>query len=293
MTNPIGESPAPAPARPAGESAVAGSIFAYSGFNLLFLGSLAGKLADRLYQMALLTSAFVVFAGAAPENQVAYIQIISTVPLVVAYSLTGTLVDTTDRRRLMSGLMAIKGVFVVGFLPLLWHVTAHGDAAALEFVRKNWFLGLALVFILSTVDAPFGPARAAAVPDVTPLEHRRLGASLMATSGLIALLLGSLLGGYAAQTRHLGPANTILIAAGCFAVSVVLLALLPDAAAVPGNMRQPQSGAAQAVAEKMTLGKYLRELGGGLKYACQTRGIISLVVFETVFWCFGSAYYLL
>lgn len=301
MTVPPAGPPPPSPQPPpeaahepsAARQAASGSIFVYSGFNKLFFGSLTGKLADRLYQSAMAAAAFVVFAGASSENQLAYIQIVATVPLLAAYSLSSALVDIADRRRLMWSLMAVKGVIVAGFLPLLWRVTAHADAAAFAFVRAYWYGGLALIFVLSVVDAPFGPARAAAVPDVAPLEHRRLGASLMAASGLIALLLGSMLGFYTAQTRHLGPANTIILAAGFYVVSVALLSFLPDAVAVPGNKRLQPPGPPQGGRKSMSWREYFRELGGGFSYVCRTRGLVELAVFETAFWCIGSIYYLL
>ncbi|MFH0938794.1 MAG: MFS transporter, partial [Planctomycetota bacterium] len=269
----------------------AASLFSYRGFNMLFLGSLFGKLADRLYQMAMVAAAFVVFVGSSSENQLAYIQIVATVPLVFAYTLTGALVDAVDRRRLMYGLMAVKCVLVFGLLPLLWAIQQDANSEQIQWVRDHWKYALGLVFLLSLVDAPFGPARAAAVPDVAPREHYRLGASLMATSGLISLLLGTLIGSFLAQTRYLGPAQTILIAAGCYAFSSLLLLLLPNAVAVPGRLREKSGDLAKI--PQMTLREYLIELRDGFRYCGKTRGVFELIFFETAFWCLGSAFYLL
>src|SRR3954464_5687440 len=102
-----------------------GSIFSNTGFLKLFFGTLTGKFADRLYQMSMGASAMIVFAGASPESQLGYIQIVATIPLFFAYSLLGTLIDTSDRRRLMYTLNAIKGILVIGFVPLLWQVSGQ------------------------------------------------------------------------------------------------------------------------------------------------------------------------
>ena len=275
------------------------SLFAYSAFNKLFFGSLFGKLADRLYQMALVATALAVFAGDDSAKQAARIQIVATIPLFFAYPLLGTLIDTTDRRRLMYLVMAIKSVIVLALIPLLWGVQSGMTGA----VKKHWVVCLALAFMLSLVDAPFGPARAAAVPDVAPLEQRRLGASLMATSGLISLLLGTFLGGIAAQTEYLGPANTIFVAFGCYALSVILLQWLPAAVAVPGNARTHEETKnlkdAAAVAHESPEVKtneapdYFRKLYQGFVYGWKTLGIMELIAFETAFWCLGSAFYVL
>jgi MFS family permease len=219
---------------PAAEGPVPGrSLFAYGGFDKLFLGSLSGKLADRIYQMTLVAAGNVVFALTNSENVLAQVQIWGTIPLFFAYPLLGTLIDSVDRRRLMWGLMALKGVVVFLFLWLLWPVRENTPAEAKAAVASAWWFGLALVCILNLIDSPFGPARASAVPDVAPPEHRGLGASLMATSGLIATLLGTLLGGLAADPRKLGPANTIFIAAALYGVSSLLLMWLPHAVTVP------------------------------------------------------------
>ncbi|HYF51558.1 MAG TPA: MFS transporter [Planctomycetota bacterium] len=277
---------------PAGPSAQPGSIFGYRGFNQLFLGSLAGKFADRLYQMAMGASALIVFAGASPESQLALIQIVATIPLFFAYSLLGTLIDTYDRRRLMYLIMALKGVLVLGFVPLLWGVAAQ-TPEGLQFVRTWWPVGLALIFFISLIDGPFGPARAAAVPDVVPVEHHQLGASLMATSGLISLLLGTFAGLMAARPTILGPAYTILIALGFYVVSTLLLMFLPDAVAVPGNKRAKKEAEAAPPDEKLSWGEYFKNLFNGFRYCATTRGIFDLVFFETAFWCAASAFYLL
>jgi len=275
------------------EAAPSQSIFAYSGFNKLFFGSLTGKFADRLYQMAMGASALIVFAGAAPESQLAFIQIVATIPLFFAYSMLGTLIDTTDRRRLMYMLMAIKGVLVIGFVPLLWHVAGQ-TPEGLASVRQYWPLGLALIFFVSLIDGPFGPARAAAVPDVVAPEQQQLGASLMATSGLISLLLGTFVGLMASRPTMLGPACTILVALGFYAVSTLLLMFLPDAVAVPANRRPKKEGEAPPPpAEKQTWGEYFTDLIAGFRYCRTTRGIFDLVFFETAFWCVASAFYLL
>ena len=262
-------------------------LFGYPGFAKLFFGSLVGKLGDRLYQTAMAATALVVFAGGKSEDQLSNIQIVATVPLFFAYFAIGTLIDTANRRRLMSGIMAIKAFVVLIFVPFLWSVQTSGN---LKDVNDHWSLGLALICILSLIDAPFSPARAASVPDVSPPERRQLGASLIATSGLISTLFGSL-GFLIARADYLGPAYTILVAFGCFAFSALLLRTLPAVTTVPGITRHTAPGAQPVPAQKGGIGEYFRELFEGFHYVFKTRGLWELVVFETVFWCIASAFY--
>src|SRR5438105_1853918 len=97
-----------------------GSVFSYSGFNKLFAGSLCGAFADRIYFAALFAAANVIYINSAPENQKGRIQIVATIPLLLLYGLSGSLVDSMDRRRLLTLVKGIKAVAVLLFVPLLW-----------------------------------------------------------------------------------------------------------------------------------------------------------------------------
>jgi len=271
-------------------------IFSHAGFNKLFAGSLCGVFADRLYFTALIAAAYIVFAQS-PEEYKGRIQIWATIPLLLLYGLAGPLVDSFDRRRLLALVKGAKALLVLLFVPMLWRVVdldpSHPDPVLRDNFVELWPWCLALVVLLNALTVPFGPARAAAIPDVVPEKHRSMGASLMATSGLMALLAAALLGGILARTDVLGPALTVALGAAFYAVATVLFLRLPDAVAVPGNKRPRVEGEADAHTVERGAAAYLKGLWDGLRYCCGRGSILGLIFFETVFWTAGSAFYIL
>jgi 1-acyl-sn-glycerol-3-phosphate acyltransferase len=111
----------------------------------------------------------------------------------------------------------------------------------------------------------------------------------MATTGLISLLLGSMVGGLIARTDQLGPAKVVLISSGLYVIAALFFWRLPDAVAVPANRR----GADAEKAPKLTFPEYVRGIGEGLAYCLRHLHILGLIFFETVFWTLGSAFYVL
>jgi 1-acyl-sn-glycerol-3-phosphate acyltransferase len=268
-----------------------GGIFSHAGFVKLFIGSLFGTLGDRFHQMALIAAANVIFVASASEKQIVKIQIVATVPGLLLYGLSGSMVDTFDRRRLMMVIKALKFVSVLLLAPLLWQVVKlSGATADPSFL---WNGCLAVIVLLNIFSVPFSPARAAAVPDVAPLEHRSLGASLMATTGLISLLVGSAAGAWLARGDKLGPAGTVALASGFYLVASLLFSRLPAAVAVPGNRRESDAQTAAAPPAKMGLSEYLRGIWEGVAYAFKHPSTLGLIMFETVFWTVASAFYVL
>jgi len=272
------------------------SIFAHAGFNKLFFGSLAGAFADRLYFAALIAAAYIIYDGQQPENYKGRIQIYATIPLLILYGFAGSLVDTQDRRKILTWVKRLKVFVVLAFIPLLWKVVdldpKAPDGELRRFLIGTWPWWIVIITVLNVLTVPFGPARAAAIPDVVPERHRSLGASLMATSGLIALMLAAGVGAYLARTDKLGPALTIVVSSLCYLLSSVLFAKLPDAVAVPGNQRRAEGVAAEG-ASKLTVAQHLQSLWDGVKYCLSHGSVLGLIFFECVFWTAGSAYYLL
>lgn len=278
-----------------GSAAARDSIFSYSGFLKLFFGSLTGAFADRLYFSALIAAAYVIYFDKQPEDYKGRIQIYATIPLLILYGFSGSFVDSYDRRRILTWVKGLKVFAVLAFIPLLWNVTRF-DTTHPDYTLRDYLAGLfpwwiAVLALLNAITVPFGPARAAAIPDVVPERHRSLGASLMATSGLLALMLAAGIGGQIARTDRLGPAWTIVVASAFYALSAFLFSRLPDAVAVPGNKRTQADK--ESTAPKMTLGGHARSLWEGLAYCLKRASVLGLVYFETVFWTVASAFYIL
>ncbi len=279
-----------------------GGIFSFKAFRRLFFGSLIGAFADRLYFTALITAAYVIYLGRPVEDFKGQIQIYATIPLLILYSIAGSLIDGFDRRRLLVYLHAVKAAIVLLLAPLLWSTiylnataTAGGtaDAGIRGALVGSWPWCLGVVVLLNIVTVPFGPARASAVPDVVPERHRSMGASLLATAGLLSLLLAALIGGFLARTDVIGPALTIVVASGCYVIAALLMSWLPDAVAVPGNKRPHDHDDKDAQPASLGVAGYVRGLWNGVAYCCRRLSILGLIFFESCFWTIGSAFYIL
>jgi 1-acyl-sn-glycerol-3-phosphate acyltransferase len=267
-----------------------GGVFSFGGFRTLFAGSLSGTLADRMYQMSLIAAANLIFVGAETERNATRVQIFATIPGVLLYAAASSMIDTFDRRRLMTVIEGIKIFLVLALVPPLWNsVYLEGNAEMAAQMRHYWPFCLAIVVLLNVINVPFAPARAAAIPDVVPERHRSIGASLMATTGLISLLVGSALGGVLARSDVLGPARMVILASILFAIATMLFKLLPAAVAVPGNRR----GEIPAPTEKLTAGEYVRSILSGFTYCFSHMSVLGLTFFETAFWTIASLFYVL
>jgi len=291
-TTPTPPSPAPAETEPQPTR----TIFGNREFLKLFTGTLLGAFGDRLYFVALCAAANILYAKGQPEDQKGTIQIIATIPQLLLYGLSGSLVDSVDRRKLLQWVKGLKVVGVLFFIPLLWQVTSldpvNPDPEMVKKITANWYLCLTLTGILWAITVPFAPARSSIIPDVTTEDQRSIAASLIATSGLMAMLAATGLGGMIARTDVLGPVWAMTIASACYFVSVLLFRRLPDATAVPGNKRPADKGS-EAVPEKLTFAEYVRVQWAGVRYVFSRASVLGLVFFETAFWTFGSAFYIL
>src|SRR5438874_1514475 len=96
-----------------------GGVFSFGGFRTLFLGSLSGTMADRLYQMSLIAAANLIFVGAETERNATRVQVVATIPGVLLYAAASSMIDTFDRRRLMAWIEGIKVFMVLALVPPL------------------------------------------------------------------------------------------------------------------------------------------------------------------------------
>lgn len=102
-------------------------------------------------------------------------------PLAVAAPVAAALVDRLDRKHVMVGADLIRAVLVLGFL----------------FVREAddlWLL-YTLAFAQMAVSAAFGPAKSAALPNVTKPGELLTANALLSASWSVMLALGAAVGG--------------------------------------------------------------------------------------------------
>lgn len=260
-----------------------GWLFGNRDFLKLFFGSLAGKLGERLYQMAIIMA--VVKAFPDTTEHIALITLAGVLPQFFLFPLIGKLIDSVDRRRILWSICLISAVCVWFLAPLLLL-----DPKLAQF-REHWNQSLYVVFILSTIFVAFGPARASALPDVVSGPKTGIAASVIATSGLVAILLGSVIGGY--LSYKFGSLGVLPFSCGLYLAGALSMRLLPNSVAIPGTNRgeAAQKSDASAGEGAGKIGAYLRDNWEGLKYCFRTKGVIALILFETTFWLCAVSFY--
>jgi MFS family permease len=175
---------------------------------------------------------------------------------VVPALLGGPLVDRLGLRRASVTADLVCGVTVAS-IPVL-HLLG---------VLRFWEL-LVLVFIMSSSNAQGDTGRFALIPGLAsrasiPLERSNATDRAIARTGQ---LLGPLLAGVLIPV--IGPSNVILVDAGTFAISAMLVGFgIPAAAAAPSAPAQPR-----------TRRSYRTDLSEGLRFVTRNRLILSIIL---------------
>lgn len=143
-----GEAALTAPGRPARE----GRLWNLN-FTLLWQGQFVSSLGDTAYSIAL---GFWVLAVTGSTALMGSIMAAAVLARVVLSPFAGVVVDRTDRKWMVVGTDAIRGVFIVGVA-----------AAAFAGVLEVWMVFVAAV-ALGVCGAFFGPAVGSALPDIVP-----------------------------------------------------------------------------------------------------------------------------
>lgn len=204
---------------------------------------------NRLTQLAIPWFVLQTTGSVAQTGLVAFF---SLLPFVVSSALGGVIVDRLGYRRASIAADLASGVSVL-CVPLLYHTVGLPLAAL-----------LALVFAGALLDAPGQTAREAILPDLvaqagTTLER---GTSLHDGVSRAASMLGAPLSGV--LIALLGPANVLILDAGTFAVSALLMR-----AFVPA----PEPTDEDAVPEP-----YLAQLREGFAFLWRTPLVRAIVV---------------
>lgn len=151
-------------------------------FRALWIGQLISIFGDRLTYLALL--ALVIERAADPKNpapELALIPLASFLPAILFGPWAGALVDGWNTRTALLVSDGIRAILVLAIIPAVgW----GGLPAA-----------LGLVFLLYFVNAFFLPARSAILPDLVPKETLVEANSLATLAGIIATIVGSVIGG--------------------------------------------------------------------------------------------------
>lgn len=218
-------------------------------YALVWSAGLVSDTGDWLLMIALPLFAFTATGSALGASTVFLAEL---VPMLLAGTFLGVLVDRWDHRRTMIVTALLQGV---ALLPLL---AASADRMGIVY---------AVAAVQACLGAVMNPARQAMVPSlVEPHELGRANA-LLAIGDNLARLVGSPLGGLAFAT--LGLPGIVAVDAVSFGVTAVLVALCRPPRRADGPITSAEAGAA---AER----RLLREWAEGLGAVVRSRTLRTL-----------------
>ncbi len=182
-------------------------LFKNRNFSFLWLGQLVSGLGDRFTQMALLTIAMILYADTG--EKMAWITFYSLLPFLIFGQAFGILGDKLSRKKIMIIADILRALLVM----------------SIPFVDKlNHSMGYIyfIIFCVGTLSALFAPAKMAAIPNLVEKENIVSVNSLVASSGMIATLFGTLISGY--LIKFFGPNPMFFINAFTFFISAIMIA---------------------------------------------------------------------
>jgi MFS family permease len=149
-------------------------------FFRFWFAQLISQFGDRVYQMALVGLMAVRNPGSVME--MAKLLSFTIIPVFIVGPIAGVYIDRWDRRRTLFVCDFIRGVLVL--LAAFW----------LTHLSVIWPMYV-VVFIIFSFSRFYVPAKLSFIPEMVHEEDLHIANSLATTTGMIALVLGALLGG--------------------------------------------------------------------------------------------------
>jgi len=224
-------------------------------YLLLWQGQFVSRLGNQAFNVALL---FWLKHTTGSASLMGLIMMLSSIPALLLAPVGGAIADRHSRRRIIIFCDVLAGVMVLSLAFLLLLLP---EATGLAVV---WLFVVSIS--LATIASFFGPAIAAAVPDLVPRE-RLVGANSMGQfSEQFSLFLGQGLGG--TLFRVFGAPLLFLFDGLTFLFSAVSESFI--------TIPQPQRQASVDWRERLR--QFRRDLAEGLRYVWQTAGLKGLVL---------------
>lgn len=176
------------------------------GFTRFWLAQLISQFGDRINQMALVGLVAVKHPGSPVE--LAKLLSFTIIPVFVVGPIAGVYVDRWDRRTILCVCDFIRGFIVL--------------CIALFFLDQRSMLPLYVaVFLVFCLSRFYVPAKMSFIPDIVHEGDLHVANSLVSVTGMIAFVLGALLGGLFVEWH--GPKGGFLWDAATFFVSGLLV----------------------------------------------------------------------
>lgn len=182
-------------------------------FFAFWLSQLISQFGDRINQMALV--GLVASRHVGPQTgsamELAKLLAFTIIPVFVVGPIAGVYVDRWDRKATMFLCDIIRGLLVLT-IPTIW------------IFRDSMWPIYAVVFLAFCLSRFYVPAKMAIIPEIVKKESLHAANSLATVTGMIAFVLGALLGGLIVE--YWGARGGFLIDAGTFFASALLISII-------------------------------------------------------------------
>lgn len=218
-------------------------------FRLLWAGSTLSSVGSSLTQFAVMLQ---IYDLTRSPFAVGALGVAAMVPTLAVGLLSGSVTDTTDRRKLV---LLTSSVLAL--------VSAALAAQAFAGLRQVWLL-YGLVAVQSGVSAIDRPARSTFIPNLLSPAQLPAGLALNRISFQIVLTIGPALAGVITGAPHLGLRACYLVDAATFAAALYgvarLPAMRPQSGARRPGLRAVAEGAAYIRRHQAIAGAFLADL---------------------------------
>ncbi len=241
-------------------------------FICLWLAQIISQFGDRINQMALI--GLVAMRHPHSTFDLAKLISFSIIPVFLIGPIAGVYVDRWDRRTTLFVSDFFRGCLVLT-IPFVF------------IYHRSMIPIYAVVFLVFSLSRFYVPAKMSIIPDLVEQKHLLMANSLVSTTGMIAFVLGVLLGGLIVD--QLGPRGGFLVNAATFFVSGLFVAAISPHAQFKikkEELRRVSKEIAGALRQS-----FLVELKEGFRYCLKDGRIRFIVVLLFVLFAAAGAVY--
>ncbi|MBF0620221.1 MAG: MFS transporter [Candidatus Omnitrophica bacterium] len=185
--------------------------FENRSFVALWLAQLISQFGDRINQMALVGLVAGRQFGNASTMELAKLLAFTIIPVFIVGPIAGVYVDRWDRKVTLFVCDIVRG-FLILSIPLVF------------IFWKTMIPIYIIVFLAFCLSRFYVPAKMSIIPEIVPEDQLHVANSLATVTGMIAFVLGALLGGLIVE--YGGARGGFLCDAGTFFLSALLVSLI-------------------------------------------------------------------
>lgn len=238
-------------------------MFINRNFLKLWIGQAISAIGDRFTQMSLL--AIVMILSADTGQKMAWVTFYSLLPFLLFGQLFGALADRIKRKYAMIAADILRAALVA----LIPFIRSYTDSFVYIYL---------IVFFVGTFSALFSPAKMAIIPNIVKREKLLTANSLVAGTGMIATLVGTLIAGYLIKAT--GVNASFFINAGTFLCSAIMVAGIFEP-------RQVINGR-----EIVSIKKLFSDIKDGINFINRHQLLLELIQLSAVFSLLSSFFYI-